>query len=130
MKICYGTLIHTGPDLTISPDITEKYQLEIISALDGLKDYDAVTVTVKPYRIVSIAPNPTNAQVYINYRAEGVTSAYISLLNQSTAVTDNYILDPTLNEITIDLTSHPLGLYSVLLVCNGEVLDSKNLVKQ
>ena len=53
-----GTLIYTGTTLTISPEMTQQYKLEIISDLDGLKDYDEITVTVNPYRIISMAPNP------------------------------------------------------------------------
>lgn len=125
-----GQLIHTGTDLTVSPEITEQYKLEIISNLDGLKDYADVVVTVNPYRIISMAPNPTSSDVNIAYKAEGVTSAYIMILNQSTAVSDNYILDPDFNEITIDMTNHQYGLYTVILVCDGEIHDSKNLAKQ
>jgi len=125
-----GNLIHTGFSLTVSPELTKQYKLEIISDLDGLKDYDEVVVTVKPYRIVSMSPNPTSADVTIEYRADGAASAYIMVLNQITGVSVNYILDPTLNEITIDMSNHPLGLYSVFLVCNGEIQDSKNLAKQ
>ncbi len=77
-----------------------------------------------------MSPNPTSADVTIEYRADGAASAYIMVLNQITGVSDNYILDPTLNEITIDMSNHPLGLYSVFLVCNGEIQDSKNLAKQ
>ena len=125
-----GTLIFTGPSLTISPEITQQYKLEIISDLDGLKDYDDVTVTVNPYRIISMAPNPVSSLLTIDYLAEGVTSAYIMILNQSTGISDNYILDTTLDEIIIDFSTLTTGLYSIILVCDGEMQDSKNLLKQ
>lgn len=125
-----GTLIYTGPALTISPEITQQYKLEIISDLDGLKDYDNVLVTVNPYRIISMSPNPVNSLLNINYMAVGVTSAYIMVLNQSTGISDNYILDTTLDEIILDLTNRTTGLYTIILVCDGEIQDSKNLIKQ
>ncbi|TXD70555.1 hypothetical protein [Aequorivita lipolytica] len=70
-----GTLIYTGTTLTISPEMTQQYKLEIISDLDGLKDYDNVTVTVNPYRIISMAPNPVSSLLSIDYMVEGVNSA-------------------------------------------------------
>ncbi len=125
-----GTLIYTGSALTVSPEMTQQYKLEIISDLDGLKDYDEVTVTVNPYRIISMAPNPVSAQLTIEYMAEGVTSAYIMVLNQSSGISDNYILDTNLDEISLDMSNRSTGLYSIILICDGEIQDSKNLVKQ
>lgn len=124
-----GHHIHSGMTVTVSPNTTEEYQLEVISISDGFKDYDNILVSVKPNRIISISPNPTSDQVIINYTAENVTSAYIMILNQSTGVSDNYILDISLNEIIIDLTSKPYGLYSAVLICDGEIQDVKNLGK-
>lgn len=125
-----GNLIYTGKSLTVAPELTKKYQLEIISDLDGLKDYAEVEVKVSPYRIVSMAPNPVSEQFTISYRADGVSSAYVMVVNQSTGNSDNYILNTALDEITIDMTQQPYGLYSVFLVCDGEIQDSKNLAKQ
>ncbi len=125
-----GTLIYTGATMTVSPEITQQYKLEIISDLDGLKDYGEVTVTVNPYRIISMAPNPVSSLLTIDYMAEGVSSAYIMVLNQSTGASGNYILNTTENEIILDLTGHTTGLYSIILVCNGEIQDTKNLLKQ
>ncbi|CAM3261684.1 Calcium-dependent protease [Aequorivita lipolytica] len=45
-----GNLIYTGPDLTVSPNVTQLYRLEIITDTDGYKDYDEVEVTVNPYK--------------------------------------------------------------------------------
>lgn len=125
-----GLLIYSGPALTISPEITQQYKLEIISDLDGLKDYDEVVVTVSPYRIITMVPNPVSSQLTLDYMAYGAVSAYIIVLNQSTAVSDNYIIDPILDDITLDLANHPTGLYSIFLVCDGKIRDSKNLIKQ
>ncbi len=36
----------------------------------------------------------------------------------------------TEDNITLDLTGHTKGLYSIILVCNGEIQDTKNLIKQ
>jgi len=87
-------------------------------------------VTVKPYRIESLTPNPVASQLTIDYIVAGAASAYVMLLNQSTATSDNYILDTIDGTISLDLTSYPTGLYSVILVCDGQIQDIKNLAKQ
>lgn len=124
-----GNLIASGSTITISPEFSKQYKLEIISDLDGLKDYDDIAVTVNPYRIISISPNPTNSQVTVNYQADGANSSYIMIVNQNSGNSENFILDTTLNTVNLDLSHLTSGLYSVILVANGEVQDSKNLLK-
>jgi len=125
-----GNLIHTGIDLTVTPSITQIYQLEIVSVIDGFKDYDEVQVTVNPYKIESLIPNPTSSQVTVNYLADGAVSAYIMIVNTITGNSDNYILDVLTSATTIDVSSLSTGLYNVILVCDGEIQNSKNLIKQ
>jgi hypothetical protein len=125
-----GNLIFTGTDLTVSPEITMTYMLEVISDLDGFKDYDEIQIIVSPNRIESLVPNPVSTQLTIDYVAENVSSAYIMILNQSNAETNNYILDLNSDQVTIDLTSYSIGLYSAILVCDGEICDTSNFVKE
>ncbi len=122
-----GNLIYTGLDPTVSPMITTTYKLEVITETDGFKDYDEVTVNVNPYQIQSMIPNPANSQLTITYDVAGVNSAYVMLVNQTTSNSDNYILDSEETSVTIDVSNYPIGLYSVVLVVNGEIQSSKNL---
>lgn len=125
-----GNLIYTGTNLTISPDITKIYKLEIISDIDGFKDYDEVQVTVNPYKLESLVPNPTSSVLTVNYLVDGATSAYVMVVNTNTGNSDNYILDAQTNSTTLDISSFPTGLYNVILVCDGEIQNSKSLIKQ
>lgn len=125
-----GNLIHTGTSITVSPQFTQQYKLEVISNLDGLKDYDELEVTVNPYRIETLVPNPASSQVTVNYLATDASSAYVMVVHQNSGNTSNYIIDPQVNSLTIDLSNFASGLYSIILVCNGEIQGSKNLVKQ
>ena len=77
-----------------------------------------------------MAPNPASSQVTVSYHAEGAVSAYIMAYNINSGVYDNHILDTAIDEITIDMSNTPYGLYSITLFCNDEIQDSKNLVKQ
>ncbi|MCB0466310.1 MAG: S8/S53 family peptidase [Aequorivita sp.] len=125
-----GNLIYTGTDLTVSPDVTQTYKLEIITDLDGFKDYDEVEVTVNPYLLQSLVPNPASNAVVVNYDAEDATSAYLMVTNTSNGTSNNYILDTTEFHTNLDISSYPAGLYSVALVCNGQIQQSKTLAKQ
>ncbi len=125
-----GNLIYTGTDLTISPDITIKYKLEIISNIDGFKDYDEVEIAVNPYKLESLIPNPASNVVTINYLIDGASSAYIMVINLNTGSSDNYILDLQHSSTSIDIYTYTTGLYNIILVCDGEVQNSKTLIKQ
>ena len=125
-----GNLIYTGTDLTVTPNITMTYLLEIVSDIDGFKDYDNVQVTVNPYNLGSLVPNPTTSQVTVHYLADGATSAYLMVVNTLTGSSDNYILDTDEASTSIDVTSFAAGLYNVILICAGEIQNSQTLVKQ
>ena len=93
-------------------------------------EVDEVTVSISPYQIDHLTPNPANNQVTVNYYAEGAGSAYLMFVNQVTSNTDNYILDTEESSVTIDISNYTSGLYSVILVCDGDIYSSKNLAKQ
>ncbi len=125
-----GNLIYTGANLTVSPNVTQTYKLEIISDIDGYKDYDEVEVTVNPYQIESLVPNPASNFVNVNYTADEAISAYIMIVDTNSGTSNNYILDITEFTTIIDISNYPSGLYSVALVCEGTIVDSSLLIKQ
>ncbi|MFT4800910.1 MAG: hypothetical protein ACI93N_000675, partial [Flavobacteriaceae bacterium] len=125
-----GNLIYTGSDLTVSPNVTKKYRLEIISNIDGFKDYDEVEITVNPYQLESLIPNPATNQVTINYLSDGASSAYVMVVNMNTGSSDNYILDMQETSTTINVSTFATGLYNIILICDGEAQNSKTLIKQ
>jgi len=123
-----GNLIYTGKDLTVSPNVTKKYKLEIITDIDGYKDYDEIEVKVNPYSLQSLLPNPASNQVSVNYKAQGSSSAYIMITSTTNGTSNNYILNQNELETSIDISSYPQGIYGVALVCDGVIVDAKNLI--
>ncbi len=123
-----GNLIYTGQELTVTPDITKIYKLEIITDVDGYKDYDEIVITVNPYSIDNLTPNPANNQVTVNYKAQEAVSAYLMIINANNGTYDNYILDTSQFETILDISNYQSGIYHISLVCNGELVDTKNLV--
>jgi hypothetical protein len=57
-----------------------------------------------------------------------ITSAYLRIMNQNSGVYQNYILNIT--TCTRNLNRHKVGLYSIVLVCESEIIDVKTFIKQ
>lgn len=126
-----GALIFTGKDLQIATNVATIYKLEVIASIDGFKDYSNVEVSIHPSKLLSISPNPASNEATVTYHLNENTSAYLMVLGSyGTSTSNNYILDLNSSTTTIDITSYPNGFYTIALVCNGNIVDAKTLVKQ
>lgn len=127
-----GNLIYQGKDLQIANAISEKFKLEVISTVDGFKDYTEVEVKLKPSTLENIVPNPATNNVLVSYKLNGVSSAYLMVIGYygSNGTSNNYILAVNSNETNLNVSSYPSGFYTVALVVNGEIVDAKTLIKQ
>jgi serine protease len=127
-----GNLIFQGKDLTVFADVAKKYKLEVIATLDGFKDYTTVEVRLKSNTLGVIAPNPASNNVTIDYKINETGSAYLMILGGygTTSTSNNYILDLNSIQKTIDISDYNNGFYTVVLVCNGKIVDAKTLIKQ
>ena len=77
------------------------------------------------------APTPTRPHTQVvNYDAEDATSAYLMVTNTSNGTSNNYILDVQQSSVSIDVSTYTTGLYNIILVCDGEIQNSKTLLKQ
>lgn len=123
-----GNLIHTGKEFSISPTISKKYKLEIITSLDGLKDYDEVEITVRNSSIEELSPNPASNTLHVRYDAQNASSAYLIITNTNMTSADNIVLDVEEEDIYIDVSVFETGVYSVILVADGEIVDQENLI--
>ena len=111
--------------------MAKKYKLEIIALADGYKDYTEIEVKLNPNRIENVYPNPSSNLVTTTYKINEGDSAYLALTGfYGSNISNNYILDITQNEITVDISSYPQGLYNIALIVNGQISDTKTLVKQ
>src|SRR5690606_3949366 len=120
-----GNLIYTGKDLTVSAEMAKTYKLEVIATTDGFKDYAEVDVKLKPSAIENLSPNPSFNTVSITYKINGPSSAYLMVIGYYGNNTSyNYILDTEQNQTTIDVSSYPIGYFTIALVCNGEIVDA------
>ena len=123
-----GNLIHTGREFALTPEITKKYNLELIAISDGSKAYDEIKVEVKKDKIISMSPNPASDIVNIEYLIDDNSSSYLMIINQTATQSNNYILNNQQNNVSISLNNYPSGLYTVVLITNGVIADAKHLL--
>ncbi len=126
-----GNLVLQGKDLYIANAVAEKYKLEVISSLDGFKDYTNVEVKLKPSRLISISPNPSHdSKATVYYKINEANSAYIMVTNYymtPNGTSCNYIVDVNATEKFIDISDYPVGFYKLSLVVDGVIMDIKIL---
>lgn len=126
-----GNLIYEGASFTTSVEIGQKYKLEVIALADGYKDYAEVEVALKPNSITTLYPNPSSNQVTVVYKINEGDSAYLSVTGfYGSNISNNYILDITKNEVSLDVSNYPQGTYSIALIVNGQIQDTVTLIKQ
>ncbi len=123
-----GNLIYTGMDFTLSPELTKQYTLEVIKDADGVKDYDEVTVEVNPFVFGIMSPNPATNEVTISYIAEDASSAYFMFTEQTTGNAYNHIIDTQDGQNTIDVSTYSTGIYLISLVCDGNLIETQQLL--
>jgi subtilisin family serine protease len=123
-----GNLIHTGKDMTISPEMTKKYKLELIAISDGSISLDEVEITVNKNKIIGISPNPADNFVSVDYILYNVSSSYLMIINQTGTSFNNYVVNPNSSPTYVNLDSFMSGIYTVVLICDGAATDAKQLI--
>ena len=108
------------------------YQVVHVAEKDGFKDYDEIQVKLKPSIIESISPNPSSNEIQVKFKLNGVNSAYLMIIGQygTNGTSNNYVLNTTSSQTTINLSNYTNGFYTVALVCNGQIVDTKTFIKQ
>lgn len=100
----------------------------MIAETDGLKDYDEVEVKVKPASLTTVFPNPAADQVTIGYAAQDCSSAYLMINMPYTGVVHNYILNVQADQVVINVSNFQTGVYGVILIADGQMVDEIGLV--
>lgn len=99
--------------------------------MDNLPD-EAQNASQETLNVLSsIAPNPAKNYIKVGYKISSNTKAYLIVIGGYKAVSgsDKYVLDASNTEKNIDLSSYPSGFYTIALVCDGKIVDTKNVIK-
>jgi hypothetical protein len=125
-----GDTLVENRTITVSPSSTTTYKVEVRADADFYKDYDEVTVTVKPGLITNIAPNPSSGSTVISYEIPGVSTATIELIEVSTGSKDTYSITPGTGTLNVDVSAFNTGAYTVLLLGDSNPADDDLLIVQ
>ncbi len=125
-------LKHEGVDYCIIPYQSAEYILEVTAETDGYRDLDTVKVSVLPGCINYTNPNPATDYITVAYEYSSmVNSAQIAIYNSATGIqVASYTLIYPKSSLDINITDFISGNYTIVLICDGVVADSKNLIKQ
>lgn len=127
-----GSLVHSGQEFQVVATSSSSYKLEVTANSDGYRDYDTVNVNLIAPHIISIVPNPAS---------QNTLTVYVSVSDSSNVqllVTNAYSSNETLGTFPVntgavssnmDITNFPQGVYSVSLVVDGVIADTKNFVR-
>ena len=116
-------------EVTLTPEVTQKYKVEIKQEKDGFKSYDEVEVIVVDGMIKSIAPNPATEYIKVEYLlSDNATNASIQISNIQNTVSVSYPILTTENYTEIYLPNFVSGHYTVKLIIDGTVVDGQNLI--
>ncbi len=66
----------------------------------------------------------------VNYLASDASSAYLTIMQPYGNTSSQYILDVNQSMTTINVSNYAPGSYSVILVCNGQSVDSETIIVQ
>lgn len=126
-----NNLLYQGKNYTVTVYDETAYKLEVTATADGYKDYDNVAVSLRSNAIDNIYPNPTaGTTIQVDYTANNVNSAYITIVPVYGASGNgtNYPINLNQNTIQIDISGYIPGSYKVILYCDGNMVESKNLL--
>ena len=111
----------------VSPTITQQYKLKVKTD-NGYIGYDSLNVVVKKNIINNITPQPATDFAVINYQIMQANNAYIEITNSFGTVLEYFQINTDLNQYSFDCSSLPSGIYTVILYCDGNHQDAKNLI--
>jgi len=109
--------------------VAKKYKLEVIAEGDGHKDYREIETEDKR-KITSVSPNPASTTSQVEYLIAPSDNAYIVVTNSVTGVNHNFMINNQTNTVNIPPHYLTVGAYIVNLIIDGNIIDTKHLIKQ
>ena len=127
-----GDLVCEEMDFETVATHEQEFKLEVISLLDGYKDYAEVSVNIIPNenRIEELFPNPSTGNLMVRCVFNNVSAAYLSISDYYGLIYDERDLSTSPQSVNFSTQNYPTGTYFVKLICDGQTVDTKTFVKQ
>jgi subtilisin family serine protease len=124
-----GRLLWGGMEFITEVIEEQKYQLKVTARSDGFIAYDEVMIKLKPNRIESIYPNPTDDRITVVYKINKAGHVYLGITPANYFSLSMRYLYIEENSITLYLREYPPGIYIIFLNCDGEIVDYKTVIR-
>ena len=120
-------------DFHFKPLLPACYAQGIVkSDADGYRDYDTVNVNLILPHITSIVPNPVSQNtvtVHFSRPDSSIVQLLVANAYSPSETIGIYPVSMGAGSSNIDITSFPQGVYSVSLMVDGVVTDTKNFIR-
>jgi serine protease len=79
-----------------------------------------------------VSPNPANDNIVVGYHVEAGSAQIliVGVYGDGEGMEEYFDIDPAAGEIDIHVGGYPAGYYSVIILCDGEMVDSQTLIKE
>ena len=132
-----GTILATGPNFTTPAlEETTSYYAENINSTDCASERVEVTATISGLGVetinsserIKIYPNPTNSIININID-RSIEDLGLNIYNSNGLLvkTEHYF---NANDLKLDLTELPQGIYVIKLIEKGNIIAESSIVKK
>jgi hypothetical protein len=125
-----GSVAYVGQNLTISPEFSKNYLLEVTALEDGYRDYHHVYITVRNNYIVSLSPNPASNNINVNYKIHQSANTAKLIVSNLFGFSEEVLLNKNASNSNIGTYNYNNGIYNVQLVVDDIIVDNKNLLIQ
>lgn len=125
-----GNLVHEGLSFTVNVIENTTWTLEVITDDEGNADYDEVSVNLKNSLLKEIFPNPAKTSLQVNYQINKRKSAKLEFVPIYGAVGNAISVPLHVSEssVVVDVSHWQRGLYKLVLYCDGEMMEVKNVL--
>ena len=130
LKVLNNDVIYTGQEVSITADTDLNVELSVVENLTGHIAKYTCTIHVIEGVINALVPNPAVHNVRVQSQLFTPGSGQILIVNSMGFIVKNITVSPSHTQSNITLSDINIGTYTVLLLANGKVLDTANLINQ
>lgn len=124
-----NTSLGTGKTLNVPAGTSGEIKLRVQAVSDGAVSYATVNIA-KSQKILEVSPLPFSSSVLVKLSYQSTGQTVLRLTSVSGGVSMDYPVTEGESEVSIFTSQLQNGIYTLSLIENGKVIDSKNITKK
>jgi serine protease len=125
-----GQIMHEGREWTIEKPQAGAYIYVVRDNETGKEYRDTMLLSIRKGQLVNLAPNPTKGEVNIEYAVHDAKDVKVRIISVDGKQAFVYPLNISMQSHKLSLQDMASGSYIVNLICDGEITDTKLLIKE